>query len=134
MSRQARMQAAASYDTRSLRVGDARGFTGTFLDQAVAKGVAVTDVQRADALLVVSELVTNTVRHAPGSCTLALDLHNGLLQIAVSDTSKRPPQARSFQPERVGQHGLELVLALCVSVGTDYTEHGKTVRAHLPLI
>jgi two-component sensor histidine kinase len=96
----------------------------------------VGDAQRADAGLVVSELVTNAVRHAPGPCVLALDLdlHNGLLQIAVSDTSKRPLQAQSFQPGRVGQHGLELVLTLCLTVGTDYTEQGKTVRAHLPLI
>jgi hypothetical protein len=56
-----------------------------------------------------------------------------VLEIAVSDTSGRPPQAGSFQPERVGQHGLEVVLALCDSVDTDYTETGKTIRAHLPL-
>jgi hypothetical protein len=56
-----------------------------------------------------------------------------VLEIAMSDTSGRPPQAQSYQPERVGQHGLEVVLALCATVGTDYTETGKTIRAHLPL-
>jgi two-component sensor histidine kinase len=82
---------------------------------------------------VVSELVTNTVRHAPGPCTLALALHDGLLKIAVSDTSRRLPEAQPFQPERVGQHGLEMVVALCAWVGTETTDRGKTVRAHLLL-
>lgn len=133
MSRHALIQAVASYDTHSLQIGEARAFTGAFLDRATASGVVVADVRRGDALLVVSELVTNTVRHAPGPCTLALALHNDLLEIAVSDTSGRPPQAQSFQPERIGHHGLEIVLALCDAVDTDYTETGKTIRAHLPL-
>jgi anti-sigma regulatory factor (Ser/Thr protein kinase) len=133
MSRQALMRAVASYDTRSLQIGEARAYTGAFLDRVVEAGVVMAQVQREDALLVVSELVTNTVRHAPGPCTLALALHSGVLEIAVSDTSGRPPQAQSFQPERVGQHGLEVVLALCVTVGTDYTDTGKTIRARLPI-
>jgi hypothetical protein len=134
MSRQAVMRAVASYDTRSLIIGQARGFVGAFLDRAAVRGVTVAEVKRGDALLVVSELVTNTMRHAPGLCTLALALHEGQLEIAVSDTSGRLPEAQPFQPQRVGQHGLEIVVAVCAWVGTETTERGKTVRAHLPLI
>lgn len=134
MSRQARLRAAVWYGGRSPVIGEARDFAGAFLDRAVVRGVAVAGVKRGDALLVVSELVTNAVRHAPGPCTLALDLRDGLLQIAVSDVSARAPQPHSFGPGRIGQHGLEIVLALCTRVDTLTTERGKTVRAHLLVI
>jgi anti-sigma regulatory factor (Ser/Thr protein kinase) len=131
MSRQSRLRAAVSYAGRSPVIGEARDFTAVFLDRAAVLGAPVAEVKRGDALLVVSELVTNAVRHAPGPCTLALDLRDGLLEIAVSDTSTRPPQPQHFEPRRIGQHGLEIVLALCARVDTSTTEHGKTVRAHL---
>ncbi|MFF7361210.1 ATP-binding protein [Streptomyces sp. NPDC008125] len=133
MSRRARLAAAVSYDGPPV-IGEARGFAGAFLDRAVARGVAVAGVKRGDALLVVSELVTNAVRHAPGPCTLALDLQDALLVIAVSDTSGRSPQPQSFKPERIGQHGLEIVVALCTEVTTEFTDRGKTVRACLVVV
>jgi signal transduction histidine kinase len=134
MARQARLRAAVWYGGRSPVIGEARDFTGAFLDRAAVRGVAVAAVKRGDALLVVSELVTNAVRHAPGPCTLALDLQDGLLQIAVSDTSGSTPQPQTFGPERIGQHGLEIVLALCTRVNTSTHDRGKTVRAHLLVI
>jgi len=130
MSRRARMRAAVSYDG-SLVIGEARDFAGEFLDRAAVRGVPVAGVKRQDALLVVSELVTNAVRHAPGPCTLALDLQDGVLEIAVSDTSGRSPQPQPFEPQRVGQHGLEIVQALCIRVATETNDLGKTVRAHM---
>ncbi|SHM86222.1 ATP-binding protein [Actinacidiphila paucisporea] len=131
VSRHARLRAAVSYDGQSSVIGQARDFTGVFLDRAAARGVTVGAVQRGDALLVVSELVTNAVRHAPGPCTLTLDLDGDLLEIAVTDTSARPPRAQLFEPERVGQHGLEIVTAVCSTVVTSVTDRGKTVRAQL---
>ncbi|MEU3464304.1 ATP-binding protein [Streptomyces sp. NPDC006733] len=134
MSRQARLQAVASYDGKSPVIGEARQFTAAFLDRALARGVAVGAVRRGDALLVVSELVTNAVRHAPGPCTLALDLQDGRLEIAVSDTSARALEPQPFEPRRIAQHGLEIVLALCADLSTDVTDAGKIVRAHLPVV
>jgi hypothetical protein len=46
MSRQAVMRAVASYDTRSLIIGQARGFVGAFLDRAAVRGVTVAEVKR----------------------------------------------------------------------------------------
>lgn len=43
-----------------------------------------------DVLLVVSELVTNAVRHAPGPFVLELGLVPGGIEITVRDTSSRP--------------------------------------------
>jgi anti-sigma regulatory factor (Ser/Thr protein kinase) len=134
LSRQARLRAAVWYAGRSSVIGEARDFTAAFLDRAVVRGVAVADVKHGDALLVVSELVTNAVRHAPGPCTLALDLQDGVLQITVSDSSRRAPQPQTFEPQRIGQHGLEIVLVLCTKVDTLTTDRGKTVRAHLLVV
>ncbi|MFJ4840823.1 ATP-binding protein [Streptomyces sp. NPDC088746] len=133
MSRRARLRAAVSYDGSPL-IGESRSFAGTFLDRAVVRGVAVAGVKRGDALLVVSELVTNAVRHAPGPCTLALDLRDGVLEIAVSDTLGRAPRAQPFDPRRIGRHGLEIVLALCAKVSIETDDRGKTVRAHLMVV
>ncbi|SHM86382.1 ATP-binding protein [Actinacidiphila paucisporea] len=131
MSRRARLRAVASYDGQVPVIGQARGFVGAFLDRAAVRGVQVAPVPRGDALLVASELVTNAVRHAPGPCTLALALHGDLLEIAVSDTSRLPPQPQPYEPRRIGQHGLEIVVALCTGVAVEPTERGKTVRARI---
>ncbi|MFJ3439090.1 ATP-binding protein [Streptomyces cyaneofuscatus] len=133
MSRRFRMRAAVSYDG-SLVIGEARDFAGEFLDRAAVRGVPVTGIKRQDALLVVSELVTNAVRHAPGPCTLALDLQDGVLEIAVSDASGGSPQPQPFEPQRVGQHGLEIVQALCTRIGTETTAFGKTIRANVMVV
>lgn len=133
MFRRARLGAAVSYEESPV-IGEARSFADSFLNRAVTRGVAVADVQRGDVLLVVSELATNAVRHAPGPCTLALDLQDGLLEIAVSDTSERSLQPQPFEPGRIGQHGLEIVLALCTKVDTEIGDRGKTVRAFIRVL
>lgn len=86
-----------------------------------------------DARLVVSELVTNAVRHASGPCRVDLRIAGGILEIAVSDASEFAPIPRPPDPRRVGQHGLEIVLALCVGVDIEPLPSGKRVRARLAL-
>ncbi|MEV7175394.1 ATP-binding protein [Kitasatospora sp. NPDC093679] len=88
---------------------------------------------REDALVVISELVTNTVRHthAPGSLRLAHGPSG--LDVDVSDTSRVLPQPRLAEPgAALGGRGLTLVAALCDSVSVTLdTASGKTVHAHL---
>lgn len=61
----------------------------------------VSPTATTDILMLISELVTNAVRHAPGSCTLYLvyvTAHGDQgpeLTVAVSDTSTVPPSART---------------------------------------
>ncbi|MBW8798324.1 MAG: ATP-binding protein [Streptomyces sp.] len=88
-----------------------------------------------DAQLVVSELVTNAVRHAPGPVGLVLEVSPdaGLLRITVSDTSPRTPEPRPRDPHRVGGHGLNLVARLCGRLYTVTQDTGKHVVAHLHL-
>jgi anti-sigma regulatory factor (Ser/Thr protein kinase) len=121
------------YDGHPSMIAAARGFTDDFLERAARRGVPVGGRQRETARLVVSELVTNAVRHAPGPCRLVLDLGAGTLQVAVTDTSTAVPVAQERRPERIGRHGLEIVLAVCESVECRQLPQGKTVYARLAL-
>ncbi|MFC9284482.1 ATP-binding protein [Streptomyces collinus] len=88
-----------------------------------------------DAQLVVSELVTNAVKHAPGPCELGLELsaEGDELRITVTDTSAEPPRARPADPGRVGGHGLNLVNLLSDGLQVTPLPHGKRVAATVPL-
>jgi len=76
------------------------------------------------ALLLVSELVTNSVRHACTSLALRLEIAGTSLRIEVHDQEPRRPQPRT--PD-----GLVLVAALASSWGVDDTATGKAVWAEL---
>jgi anti-sigma regulatory factor (Ser/Thr protein kinase) len=112
-------------------IGSARDFTAAFLLAEARRGRGVRRRTVEDARLVVSELVTNAVRHAAGPCRVDLRLVAGTLEISVSDADGETPVAHAPDPGRVGQHGLEIVLALCRSVHVEPTSSGKRVRACL---
>ncbi|AGJ55925.1 MULTISPECIES: ATP-binding protein [Streptomyces] len=90
------------------------------------------DPALADTLvLVVSELVTNALRHGGGRFTLRLSAGPGTVTAAVSDPSPAPPHART--PDLDGATGgfgwhmvRRLTQALTVTPGPG---SGKTVRA-----
>ncbi|MEJ8646284.1 ATP-binding protein [Streptomyces sp. MS1.HAVA.3] len=82
-----------------------------------------------DVLLVVSELVTNAVRHAPGPFVLELGLVPGGIEVTVRDTSSRPPHSRT--PDRTGGRGWTIVQTLARRVRVVPCHDGKTVHAEL---
>jgi anti-sigma regulatory factor (Ser/Thr protein kinase) len=129
-----RWRASTDFPGDSSVIGAARDFTAAFLAGLRQAGVPIERRQHDDAVLVISELVTNVVRHAPGPCRLTLELAGSDLEITVSDTSTRQPVPQPFQPQRIGQHGLEIVLALCASVESRPTAEGKAVHAVMPLV
>ncbi|MFF9087600.1 ATP-binding protein [Streptomyces sp. NPDC014991] len=86
-----------------------------------------------DAQLVVSELVTNAARHAPGPCALRLELLGGALRVSVTDTSRKPPRRRPPDPGRVGGHGLHLVAMVSRGLEVTWLPQGKRVSATVPL-
>ncbi|WP_244375365.1 ATP-binding protein [Streptomyces ficellus] len=112
-------------------IGSARDFTAAFLRARADEGTDIRPRTVEDARLVVSELVTNVVRHAAGPCRVDLELAGGMLEISVSDAYRAAPTAHAPDPGRVGQHGLEIVLALCASVDVEPLPDGKRVRACL---
>ncbi|MET7455714.1 ATP-binding protein [Streptomyces sp. NPDC005574] len=96
-------------------------------------GVALAGTFEDSARLVVSELVTNVVRHAPGPSRLRMTLRGDSAEIAVSDTGEGWPTFLPRDPLRIGRHGLEIVTRLCGEVITKPGEIGKTVSVRLPL-
>ncbi|MGW4756210.1 ATP-binding protein [Streptomyces chartreusis] len=87
-----------------------------------------------DAVLVVSELVTNSVRHTTGPCTLTLTVHETVVDIAVADTSAQLPTMRaSSGADENGGRGLALLHRMGARVSVVLTPRGKTVHAALAL-
>ncbi|MGW0412085.1 SpoIIE family protein phosphatase [Streptomyces collinus] len=82
--------------------------------------------------LIVSELVTNAVRHADGPIRLRLILDRNLV-CEVSDASNTSPRLRRARSSDEGGRGLFLVAQLAQRWGTRYTSRGKTIWAEQPL-
>jgi anti-sigma regulatory factor (Ser/Thr protein kinase) len=86
-----------------------------------------------NALLIVSELATNAVRHARGTDLIALDLlaARTSLRIEVLDTDRSWPQPRVPDGFDESGFGFVLVDALAGEWGVRETEGGKAVWAEL---
>ncbi|MBD0691785.1 ATP-binding protein [Streptomyces sp. CBMA123] len=107
-------------------VAEARSCTAAFLAD-VADPLVV-----ADAVLLVSELVGNAVRHTGAPGALLLVRCPGVLRIEVSDASRRPPLPRLPHGEGdTGGLGLVLLSRLALSWGWRPAGAGKTVWCEL---
>ncbi|MGW2255895.1 SpoIIE family protein phosphatase [Kitasatospora sp. NPDC001660] len=78
--------------------------------------------------LVLSELVTNAIRHATGPIRVRL-LYDRTLICEVSDTSSTSPHLRYAADEDEGGRGLFLVAQLADRWGVRYTPEGKIIWA-----
>ena len=86
------------------------------------------------AVLLVSELVTNAVRHArPGRLAMALSLEaaGAWLRIEVHDADARVPRQRTPGASDESGFGLLLIEALAGNWGVRQTATGKAVWAEL---
>lgn len=85
-----------------------------------------------DAVIVVSELVTNAITHAPTPGQLRLSLLPDVLRVAVSDSGPGAPEPRQASDTREGGRGLYLVNALTSAWGMEAVpDGGKVVWADL---
>ncbi|MFD7505193.1 SpoIIE family protein phosphatase [Streptomyces sp. NPDC059850] len=84
------------------------------------------------AELVLSELITNAIRHATGPIRLQL-LRDRALICEVSDTSSTSPHLRYATPIDEGGRGLFLVAQFAERWGTRYIPGGKVIWAELAL-
>ncbi|MFE5947137.1 ATP-binding protein [Streptomyces sp. NPDC056480] len=131
------LSASVVYDDASGggAIASARAFTADFLAAAPSvRREPVPDERVELAQLVVSELVTNAVRHTAGPCRLLLDLRQDTLEISVFDREAAAPVPREHDPRRIGQHGVEIVVAVCESLSVEPHPEGKRVRACLSLL
>ncbi len=82
------------------------------------------------AALLVSELVTNALRHATGPIGVRLIRPSGpggVLRVEVSDPLPDPPRERTARPEDESGRGLQLVASSSRNWGTRPGGTGKTV-------
>jgi anti-sigma regulatory factor (Ser/Thr protein kinase) len=98
---------------------------------AVAR--AIDDLQLAplsdDLQLVVSELVTNAIRHAAPPVELEIEADEDTVTVAVADGSAGRPQPRSADLDAEGGRGLLLIDLLSAESGVRPEPPGKTIWA-----
>jgi serine phosphatase RsbU (regulator of sigma subunit)/anti-sigma regulatory factor (Ser/Thr protein kinase) len=85
------------------------------------------------AQLLVSELVTNALRHARGPIDLTVLLLDEIVTLAVSDADQPLPRLRRVSSSDEGGRGLQLVAMLASRWGARPTVDGKVVWCDLPL-
>ncbi|KOV58219.1 hypothetical protein ADK64_37195 [Streptomyces sp. MMG1121] len=84
------------------------------------------------AELLVSELVTNALRHTRGPLRLNLQVRRGRLRCEVEDTDSAAPVRRVVDTDAEGGRGMELLDLLAEAWGGTRTATGKTVWFELP--
>lgn len=132
VSGQQHPRASAVYDGNPASIAAAREFVATFLTAARnGDGVRVPARTIGTAQLVVSELVTNACKYAPGPCVLDISADATGVEISVWDSEASLPQPRELEPGRIGQHGLEIVLALCDAYDVRREPVGKRISVRL---
>ncbi|MFD8391006.1 ATP-binding protein [Streptomyces sp. NPDC059680] len=115
-------------------IAEGRDLARSFLTEVQAvHGLPVSSRATGMVQLVVSELVTNAHKYAPGPCLLTLQLIEGCVEVTVWDSEPRLPVARAADANRVGQHGLEIVTAVCRSFEMHREPVGKRITATVVL-
>ncbi|MEU6809984.1 ATP-binding protein [Streptomyces sp. NPDC046831] len=116
-------------------IAEARRTAGVFLTRLRTDCGLPVAARALDATrLVVSELVTNALKHAPGPALLDLRLSGDAVAVTVWDSSPVLPTPRPADPDRVGRHGLEIVTALARRLDVRLEPVGKRVTARLALL
>ncbi|MFD3843451.1 ATP-binding protein [Streptomyces sp. NPDC058642] len=116
-------------------IARARHIAAGFLMRVQAEhGLPVS--QRAVDLtqLVVSELVTNARKYAPGPVLLDLRIVGDAVEVVVWDGDPVLPVARAADAGRVGQHGLEIVMAVAQGFEAQREPVGKRITARIALL
>ncbi|MFJ6000474.1 ATP-binding protein [Streptomyces sp. NPDC092370] len=126
--------AASAAFEGSAEIAEARDMARDFLVSVQAvHGLSVSARAMGMVQLVVSELVTNARKYAPGPCLLDLEISEGAVQISVWDSSTTQPSIQAADPERIGQHGLEIVMAVSQTFCVHREPVGKRITAAIEL-
>ncbi|MER6038480.1 ATP-binding protein [Streptomyces sp. NPDC001835] len=129
------LQATVALDGDGAVIAQARHLAADFLTRVQADhGIPVS--QRAMDLtkLVVSELVTNARKYAPGPVLLDVRIAGDTVEVVVWDSDPVLPIARAADAGRVGQHGLEIVMAVAQGFEAQREPVGKRITARIALL
>jgi anti-sigma regulatory factor (Ser/Thr protein kinase) len=124
--------AANTYPCDPATPGHARTWTLACLREALRETSATMLLD--DAALVVSELMTNSMRAGCKHTTLTLSIDPGHLRVAVTDDAPGKPRVLSPTPDDENGRGLYIVATLASDWGVNLLEPGKEVWAELSLI
>ncbi|MGW3498533.1 PAS domain S-box protein [Streptomyces sp. NPDC001020] len=102
-----------------------------FLDRMLARWDC--PARRDDARLLLSEVLTNAVRHAQGPIGMHMCRTDTDLTVEISDNSPHLPQPRLAAEDEESGRGLVLVRALADDWGVRPTDEGKTTWFSLKL-
>ncbi|MGW6414881.1 ATP-binding protein [Streptomyces sp. NPDC055055] len=112
----------------------ARDLSRVFLaDARAVHGLAISERAEDVVELVVSELVTNARKYAPGPCLLTLEIAGGAVEVTVWDSNPTLPVLLGHDPLRIGRHGLEIVAGLGQSLSFHREPVGKRITTRIPL-
>ncbi|MFD3844153.1 ATP-binding protein [Streptomyces sp. NPDC058642] len=115
-------------------IAEARHHAVAFLEKAETDRHLPVSVRARDLTqLVVSELVTNARKYAPGPVLLELRISACAVDVVVWDSDPSVPAARAADPDRIGQHGLEIVKAVTEALFTEQEPVGKRITARIAL-
>lgn len=115
-------------------IAEARHLALDFLARARADQDVDVSARAMDLTqLVVSELVTNARKYAPGPMLMELRIVDSTVAVTVRDSVRARPVARSEDPHRIGGHGLEIVKAVAQDFHVQLEPAGKRVTAHIAL-
>ncbi|MFF4016619.1 ATP-binding protein [Streptomyces sp. NPDC001843] len=128
------MRAGYALDGDAGCIADARHHAVAFLDQAQADHHLPVPARARDfTQLVVSELVTNALKYAPGPVLMELRINAHAVDVVVWDSDPTVPAARAADPGRIGQHGLEIVKAVTDDLFIEQEPVGKHITARIAL-
>lgn len=105
----------------STGIGDARRFTRDKLNTWGLTGVA------DNAILMISELVTNAILHGGEGAVLTLTLDDLKIRAEVRDSSPAMPVVRSYSETATTGRGMVIVDALAAAWGIFAVDDGKVV-------
>jgi len=110
--------------------GVARAWLHTIVDTTT-----LPDELVSDATLVLSELVTNAVRHAATDVHVSIELHDDVgIHLEVGDDATALPRVLGCDPNHIGGAGMRIVDQLVASWGVRRVGAGKIVWADLAVV
>ncbi|MET9932354.1 MULTISPECIES: ATP-binding protein [unclassified Streptomyces] len=128
------MRAGYALDGTGGCISDARHHATAFLDKARAQHhLPVSQRVRDLTELVVSELVTNVVKYAPGPVLMELRITADMVDVVIWDSDPAIPSVRPADPGRVGQHGMEIIQAVTEELFIEQEPVGKRITARITL-
>ncbi|WP_077797355.1 ATP-binding protein [Streptomyces sp. JHA26] len=102
---------------------------GLLARSRAAHGTEVSDRAVDVVQLVVSELLTNACKYAPGPSLVDLELAEDRVEVSVWDSDPVLPVPAASDPGRIGRHGLEIVRAVCQTFEVHREAVGKRTTA-----